>query len=136
MGPDHRLDHIGIAVRDLEESLSFFRDQLGLEDAGREEVKEQKVKVAFLPTGESKLELLEPVSEDSPVAKFIQSQGQGVHHVALKVTNLEEKLAALKEKGVRLIDEKPRVGAGGALIAFIHPKSTGGILLELCERSS
>jgi len=128
------LDHVGIAVKDLEQSLKFYCDQLGLDETSREEVEEQKVKVAFLPAGESKLELLEPTSSDSPVEKFIHSRGEGVHHLALRVTRLEEKLNQLKEQGVRLIDEKPRRGAGGALVAFIHPRSTGGVLLELCEK--
>lgn len=129
-----KIDHIGIAVKDLESSLQFYRDQLGLDEAGREEVEEQKVRVAFLPVGESKLELLEATDPEGPVAKYIEAKGEGIQHVALRVDNLEEKLKELKEKGVRLIDEEPRHGAGGARIAFVHPKSTGGVLLELCER--
>ncbi len=129
-----KIDHIGVAVRDLDQSLAFYRDMLGLEVAGVEEVAEQKVRVAFLPVGESKVELLESTAPDGPVAKFIESKGEGVQHIAFRVNNLEEKLAQLKAKGVRLIDEQPRYGAGGARIAFLHPKSTGGVLVELCER--
>ncbi len=129
-----KIDHIGIAVSDLEKTMQFYRDQLNLEFKGTEVVEEQKVKVAFFPIGESKLELLEPTVADSPVGKFIEKKGQGVHHLAFRVQNLEEKLARLKEQGVALIDEKPRYGAGGARIAFLHPKSTGGVLVELCER--
>ena len=129
-----KIDHIGVAVRDLEEALKFYRDCLGLDLTGMEEVAEQKVRVAFLPVGESKVELLESTDPEGPVAGFIESRGEGVQHIAFRVSNLEEKLAALKERGVRLIDEKPRYGAGGARIAFLHPKSTGGVLVELCER--
>ncbi|MEW5786094.1 MAG: methylmalonyl-CoA epimerase [Bacillota bacterium] len=128
-----KIEHIGIAVRDLEQSLQFYRDILGLECKGTEEVPEQKVRVAFLPVGESKVELLESTDPGSNVAKFIESKGEGIHHLAFRVSNLEEKLARLKEQGVRLIDEKPRRGAGGGVVAFLHPKSTGGVLLELCE---
>ncbi len=129
-----RIDHIGIAVRDLEAALTVYRDCLGLTMTGVEEVAEQKVKVAFLPVGDSKVELLQSTDPEGPVAKFIENKGEGVQHIAFRVKNLEEKLAELKAKGVRLIDEKPRYGAGGARIAFLHPKSTGGVLVELCER--
>ncbi len=129
-----KIDHIGVAVKDLEAALKIFRDCLGLEMTGVEEVAEQKVKVAFLPVGESKIELLQSTDPQGPVARFIESRGEGVQHIAFRVHNLEEKLAELKAKGVRLIDEKPRYGAGGARIAFLHPKSTSGVLVELCER--
>lgn len=129
-----RVDHIGIAVKDLEESLKFYTEVLGLECPGTEVVEEQKVKVAFLPCGDSELELLESTSEDGPIAKFIEKKGEGIQHIALRVDNIEEALAYLKEKGIRLIDEKPRYGAGGAKIAFLHPKATKGVLLELSER--
>lgn len=129
-----KIDHIGIAVSDLEKALQFYRDRLGLQPSGSEEVAEQKVRVSFLPVGMSKVELLESTDPEGPVAKFIASRGEGVHHVAFRVSGLEEKLAQLKAAGVRLIDEKPRYGAGGARIAFIHPASTGGVLVELCER--
>lgn len=129
-----RLDHVGIAVKDLEESLKFYTEMLGLETPGSEVVEEQKVKVAFLPCGESELELLESTSPDGPIAKYIEKNGEGIQHIALRVDNIDETLAELKEKGVRLIDQTPRYGAGGARIAFLHPKATKGVLLELCER--
>ncbi len=129
-----KIDHIGIAVKNLEEALKLYADVLGMENIGTEIVEEQKVKVAFLPCGESELELLESTSPDGPVAKFIEKNGEGLQHIALRVDNIEEALKRLKSKGVRLIDEKPRYGAGGARIAFLHPKATGGILLELSER--
>ena len=128
------IDHIGIAVKSIDESLKFWEDTLGIKCHGVEEVAEQKVKTAFLPVEETEIELLEGTSEESPVAKFIAAKGEGIHHLAIRVDNLEEALAELKATGVRLIDEKPRCGAGGAKIAFLHPKATGGILLELSER--
>jgi len=128
------VDHIGIAVKSIDEALGFWQSTLGIKCTGVEEVKEQKVKTAFLPIGDTEVELLEATSEESPVAKFIEKKGEGIHHLAIRVENLEAALAELKEKGVKLIDETPRYGAGGARIAFIHPKSTGGILLELSER--
>lgn len=129
-----KIDHVGIAVSDLEKAVEFYRDQLGLDFKGTEVVDEQKVKVAFFPVGESKLELLEPTDPDGPVGKFIAKKGEGVHHLSFRVSNIEEKLKNLKDQGVALIDETPRYGAGGAKIAFLHPKSTGGVLIELCER--
>ncbi|ACB85071.1 methylmalonyl-CoA epimerase [Natranaerobius thermophilus] len=129
-----KLDHIGIAVKDLQEALDFYENQLQIEATGTEEVSEQKVKVAFLPVGDTKLELLEGTTEDSPINKFIEKKGAGVQHIALRVDDIEQSLEDLKSKGVKLIDEKPRYGAGGAKIAFVHPKSTGGTLIELCER--
>ncbi len=128
-----KIDHLGIAVRDLEQALLIFGEKLGIEVGGVEEVAEQKVKVAFLPLGESNLELLQSTDPEGAVARFIESRGEGIHHVAFRVKNLEESLARLRSKGVRLIDEKPRLGAGGVKIAFLHPKSTGGVLVELCE---
>ena len=128
------IDHIGIAVKSIDESLKCWEDTLGIKCHGVEEVAEQKVKTAFLPVEDTEIELLEGTSEESPVAKFIAAKGEGIHHLAIRVDNLEEALAELKAKGVRLIDEKPRCGAGGAKIAFLHPKATGGILLELSER--
>lgn len=129
------VDHIGIAVPNLEEAKKFYTDVLGLKCTGEEEVAEQKVKTAFIPTGEAELELLESTAPDGPIAKFIEKNGgrQGIQHVALRVDNIEEAIAGLKAKGVRMIDEKPRYGAGGSSIAFIHPKASG-ILLELCQR--
>jgi methylmalonyl-CoA/ethylmalonyl-CoA epimerase len=127
------VDHIGIAVRSIKESTGFY-ELLGMKSTGVEEVAEQKVRVAFFPSGDSEIELLESTAPDGPVARHIEKNGEGIHHLALRVDNLEEALAWLKSKGVRLIDEKPRYGAGGARIAFIHPKAAGGILLELSER--
>ena len=118
----------------MSEALKVYEDILGLKSSGQEVVEEQKVKVAFIPVGESKIELLESTSPDGAVAKFIEKRGEGIQHIALRVDNIEKCLEDLKSKGVRLIDEKPRLGAGGAKIAFIHPKDTKGILIELCER--
>ncbi|MFZ3172688.1 MAG: methylmalonyl-CoA epimerase [Carboxydocellales bacterium] len=129
-----KIDHIGIAVQSIDETLKLYQDILGLKLAGTEVVEEQKVKVAFLPVGDSEVELLEATTPDGPVAKFIQAKGEGIQHIAFRVDNIEQALADLKAKGVRLIDEKPRRGAGGAKIAFLHPKATNGTLIELCER--
>lgn len=129
-----RVDHIGIAVKDLEQAKKFYTDVLGMKAMGEEVVAEQKVKVCFIPCGDSEVELLESTAPDGPIAKYIDKNGEGIQHIALRVDNIEQALADLKEKGVRLIDEKPRYGAGGASIAFVHPKATGGILLELSQR--
>lgn len=129
-----KVDHIGVAVKNLDETLKFYQDILGLELQGTEVVEEQKVKVAFLPVGDTEVELLESTELDGPIAKFIEKKGEGIQHVAFRVPNIEEAIAELKEKGVRMIDEKPRYGAGGAKIAFCHPKSTNGVLVELSER--
>ncbi len=129
-----KIDHLGIAVKNIDAAMKVYTDILGLKVTGIETVEEQKVKTAFIPVGESKIELLESTSPDGPIAKFIEKRGEGIQHIALRVDNLEAKLKELKEKGVRLIDEKPRIGAGGAKIAFIHPKDTKGVLIELCER--
>ncbi|MEM1537727.1 MAG: methylmalonyl-CoA epimerase [Candidatus Nezhaarchaeales archaeon] len=126
------VDHIGVAVKEISEAAKFYEEKLGLKVAGVEEVKDQKVKVAFIPIGETRIELIEATAPDSPIAAFISKRGEGIHHVALRVTNLEEALNTLKGRGVTLIDEKPRIGARGIKIAFIHPKSSG-ILLELCQ---
>ncbi|HEY5674076.1 MAG TPA: methylmalonyl-CoA epimerase [Malonomonas sp.] len=128
-----KINHIGIAVKNLETSIPFYRDQLGMEFEGTEEVAEQKVRVAFLKVGDSRIELLEPTSADSPVAKFLEKNGEGIHHLAYEVADIATALAAMKEKGVRLIDEQPRQGAHGSLIAFLHPKATGGVLTEICQ---
>lgn len=128
-----KINHIGIAVKSIEASVPFYRDVLGMAFEGTEEVAEQKVRVAFLAVGESRIELLEPTADDSPVAKFLEKNGEGTHHIAYEVESLEATLADLKIKGVRLIDEKPRRGAHGTLIAFLHPKATGGVLTELCQ---
>ncbi|HOE57652.1 MAG TPA: methylmalonyl-CoA epimerase [Bacillota bacterium] len=129
-----KIDHIGIAVNNLDEAIKLYKDVLGLELHGVEVVEEQKVKVAFLSIGDTEIELLESTSPEGPIAKFIETKGQGIQHIAFKVGDVEAALAEMKEKGMRLIDEKPRYGAGGARIAFLHPKSTDGVLIELCER--
>jgi methylmalonyl-CoA/ethylmalonyl-CoA epimerase len=128
-----KVDHVGIAVKNLDEAVKLW-EALGLKVDEIEEVPEQKVRTAIFHVGESRIELLEATSEDSPIAKFIAKRGEGIHHIALGVDNIEEHLEKLKEQGFRLIDEKPRIGVGGAKIAFIHPKSVNGVLLELCER--
>lgn len=128
-----KISHIGIAVESLAQALPFYRDILGMIFEGTEEVAEQKVKVALLGIGESRIELLEPTADDSPVARFLAKNGQGIHHIAYEVGDLSAVLAALKQQGVRLIDEAPRQGAHGTRIAFLHPKATGGVLTELCE---
>jgi len=128
------IDHIGIAVSNLQESLSFWEKSLGIELHGIEEVAEQKVRTAFLPIDDMEIELLEPTSAESSVAKFIEKRGEGLHHIAIRVDDIEAALAELKAKGIQLIDETPRNGAGGSRIAFVHPKATHGVLLELCER--
>jgi methylmalonyl-CoA/ethylmalonyl-CoA epimerase len=130
-----KIDHLGIAVGSIEEGKNFWTDVLGLEFEGDETVAEQKVKTAFFPVGESEVELLESTTSDGPVAKFIEKKGQGFQHVAFRVANIDEALAELKAKNIKLIDQEPRIGAGGARIAFLHPKATGGVLVELCERS-
>jgi len=129
-----KLDHIGIAVEKIDAALPVWEGVLGLPLHGIEEVAEQKVKTAFMPIGESEIELLESTDPEGPVGKFIAAKGQGVHHLAFRVADIDAALAELKAKGIRLIDEKPRYGAGGARIAFLHPKATGGVLVELCER--
>jgi methylmalonyl-CoA epimerase len=129
-----KIDHIGIAVRSIDEAKRLYESLLGLKISQTEVVEEQKVKVAFLPIGDSEVELLESTDPEGPVAKFIAAKGEGIQHIAFRVDNIEESLAALKAAGVRLIDEKPRKGAGGAKIAFLHPKETHGTLIELCER--
>ncbi|KAB2891841.1 MAG: methylmalonyl-CoA epimerase [Desulfobulbaceae bacterium] len=130
-----KIDHLGIAVNSMDEGKTFWSDILGLKFEGAETVAEQKVTTAFFPVGESEVELLESTSPDGPVAKFIEKKGTGFQHVAFRVENIDEALAELKAKGIQLIDQEPRKGAGGARIAFLHPKATGGVLVELCERS-
>ena len=130
-----KIDHLGIAVNSIEDGKRFWTDTLGLPFEGDETVAEQKVTTAFFPVGESEVELLESTAPDGPVAKYIEKRGQGIQHVAFRVENVEEALEELKAKGVQLIDQVPRIGAGGAKIAFLHPKATNGVLVELCERS-
>lgn len=127
------IDHIAIAVHSLEESIPFYRDSLGLEFLGKEEVPEQKVRVAFFQAGTSRIELLEPSSEESPISKFLETRGPGLHHLAFATDRLQERLDDLKRRGVRLIDERVKRGAEGKEIAFLHPKASGGVLYELCS---
>lgn len=129
-----KVDHVGIAVENLEDTLAIYTGILGLELHGTEVVEEQKVKTAFLPVGDTEIELLSSTDPEGPIGKFVAAKGQGVQHVAFRVADIDAALAELKAKGVRLIDEKPRYGAGGARIAFLHPKATNGVLVELCER--
>lgn len=129
-----KIDHLGIAVSSIDDKKNFWTDVLGLTLEGTETVEEQKVTTAFLPVGESEVELLESTSEDGPVAKYIEKKGEGIQHVAFRVENIDQALEELKEKGIALIDKTPRIGAGGARIAFLHPKATSGVLVELCER--
>ena len=130
-----KLEHIGIATRALDEALTFWRDALGLEVVHTEVVEEQQVRVAMLPVGEPRIELLEPTGADSPVAKFLEKRGAGVHHIAVRVDDIRAALRRLKESGARLIDETPRVGADNCLVAFVHPSSANGVLLELVEHT-
>jgi len=130
-----KIDHLGIAVNSMEEGSKFWSDVMGLKLEGSETVTEQKVTTAFFPVGDSEVELLVSTSPDGPIAKFIEKKGAGFQHVAFRVENIEAALAELKEKGVALIDQTPRIGAGGAKIAFLHPKATGGVLVEISERS-
>ncbi|MCF8222092.1 MAG: methylmalonyl-CoA epimerase [Bacteroidales bacterium] len=132
MEPTH-IEHIGIAVKSLDDAIPFYEDVLGLKCYSIEEVKDQKVKTAFFKVGQTKIELLESTDPEGPVAKFIDKRGQGIHHMAFSVSGIKEKLERAEEKGVRLIDSKPRKGAEGLDIAFLHPKSTFGVLTELCE---
>ncbi len=130
-----KVDHIGIAVRNIENSLPYYTETLGLKLIHIEEVLSEKVRVAFIDSGNVKLELLQPIDETSAIHSFIEKKGEGIHHVAFGVTNIQQRLNELKEKGVRLIQETPKIGAGGAQVAFIHPKSSGGVLYELCDKT-
>lgn len=129
-----KVDHIGIAVSNLDEAVKLYNDVLGLELHGIEVVEDQKVRVAFLPVGDTEIELLESTSPEGPIAKYVEAKGQGIQHIAFQVDDIEAALEEMRAKGMRLIDEKPRYGAGGAKITFLHPKSTNGVLIELCER--
>ncbi len=128
-----KIDHIGIAVKSLAEAVKVYQDAIGLDVSGYDEVDEQGVRVAMLTIGESRIELLEPTREDSPIEKFMMKRGEGIHHIAVRVDNIEQALERLKASGVRLIDSAPRRGAHNTRIAFIHPSSTHGVLLELVE---
>jgi methylmalonyl-CoA/ethylmalonyl-CoA epimerase len=128
-----KINHLGIATKGIDEALKFWADALGLENVHTETVDEQKVRVAMLPVGESRIELLEPTSDDSPISKFLERRGGGIHHIAVEVDDIEASLRQLKAAGARLIDESPRVGAEGCLVAFVHPSAAGGVLLELVQ---
>ena len=128
-----KINHLGIATQGIDEALQFWSDALGLENVHTEIVEEQKVRVAMLPLGESRIELLEPTSEDSPISKFLEKRGGGIHHIAVEVDDIESALARLKSQGMRLIDESPRIGAEGCRVAFVHPSAANGVLLELVE---
>jgi methylmalonyl-CoA/ethylmalonyl-CoA epimerase len=128
-----KINHIGIAVASLDEAVPFYQNSLGMAFKGCEAVPEQKVKVAFLQVGESKIELLEPTSAESPIAKFLEKCGAGIHHIAYEVENIEAAIAKLEADGAKMIDKVPRSGAHGAKIAFVHPKSSNGVLTELCQ---
>ena len=130
------IQHLGVAVDSIEQALAFWRDALGLELKGIEVVEDQGVRVAMLPIGESRIELLEATGEETPVGKFLVKRGPGIHHLCVEVNDINAKLSELKANGARLIDEQPRIGAGGALVAFIHPSSTGGVLIELTQKGS
>jgi methylmalonyl-CoA/ethylmalonyl-CoA epimerase len=131
-----KIDHIGIATRSIDEAAAFWREALGAVAAHTEVVADQKVRVAMLPIGESQIELLEATSPDSPISKFLEKRGPGIHHIALEVKDIRAAMDDLKSRGARLIDQEPRVGAAGCLVAFVHPSSSGGVLLELVERPS
>ncbi|MHB2150150.1 methylmalonyl-CoA epimerase [Calditrichota bacterium LG25] len=128
-----QINHIGIAVHSLEEQVPFYRDVLGLNYLGEEIVEDQKVRVAMFKVGEVKIELLEPTDPSSPIAAFLSKKGEGIHHVAFQTDNIEQQLNDLKNKQIRLIDEQPRIGAHQTKIAFIHPKASGKVLMEICQ---
>ena len=130
-----KVDHIGIAVKNIETSIDYYIHTLGLKLLAIEEVANQGVRVAFIDAGNVKLELLEPIGEVGPIAKFIDKRGEGVHHIAFGVTDIRSRMAELREKGVQLLQEEPKAGAGGAQVAFLHPKSSFGVLYELCDKT-
>ena len=129
-----KIDHLGIAVKSINEGKKFWGDLLGLWLERSEAMAEEKIITTFFPIGESEIELLETTDPEGPIGRYLEKRGEGIHHIALRVENIEVALKQLKKKGIRLVDEKPRKGAGGAKIAFLHPKSTNGVLVELCER--
>jgi len=132
MKPTH-IEHIGIAVKNLKASIKLYEDVFGLKCYGIEEVKDQNVRTAFFKVGQTKIELLESIAQDSPIAKFIEKRGEGIHHIAFAVDDIVSSIRKIEVKGLQLIDTQPRQGAEKMKIAFIHPKSTGGVLIELCE---
>jgi methylmalonyl-CoA/ethylmalonyl-CoA epimerase len=129
-----QIDHIGIAVKNLDQQVKFYSEVLGLKCSGMEEIPDQKVKAAMFPVGQVKIELLQPTAENSPIANFLEKRGEGIHHIAYLVTDLEGHLTRLEQNEVKLIGSQPAVGAGGHRIVFLHPKTTFGVLTELCER--
>ncbi|RMG09506.1 MAG: methylmalonyl-CoA epimerase [Acidobacteria bacterium] len=131
-----KINHLGIATKEIQEALRFWEESLGLKNVHTEVVEEQKVKVAMLPIGETRIELLEPTASDSPISKFLEKRGGGIHHIAIEVDDINAVLERLKSNGVKLIDQVPRVGAEGCLIAFVHPSSTNGVLLELVQKEN
>jgi methylmalonyl-CoA/ethylmalonyl-CoA epimerase len=130
-----KVDHIGIAVRNLDETIPYYTETLGLKVLKIEEVASESVRVAFIDAGNVKLELLEPMSEQSAIHTFIEKKGEGIHHIAFGVEGIEERMIELREKGIRILNEQPKIGAGGAKVAFVHPKSSFGVLYELCDKS-
>lgn len=135
LDPPKRINHIGIAVNRLEDALPFYTDVLGLSVDAIEEIESEGVKIAFLKIGETRIELLEPLHEQSPIKKFLEKRGEGIHHIALEVDDIEERLAQMKRKGIQLVNEEPKEGAKKSKIAFIHPKAANGVLVELCEQT-
>ncbi|KGX86848.1 methylmalonyl-CoA epimerase [Pontibacillus litoralis] len=131
--PPEKLAHIGIAVNSIEQALPFYTNALGLRLTGVEEVASEQVKVAFVEIGETQIELLEPTDDNSPIAKFMEKRGEGIHHIAVEVTDIEERLRHYKEKGISLIHDTPKLGAHQSQVAFLHPKATNGVLMELCQ---
>lgn len=129
-----KIDHIGIVVQDIEAALKVYRDALGLELTKTEFVPEQRVKIAFLPTGESEIELVQPTTDDSGIARYLARRGEGIHHICLEVDDIEAALAQVAAQGMELIDKTPRIGSGGQKLAFVHPKSAHGVLIEFYER--
>lgn len=130
-----KVDHIGIAVKSIDNSIGYYIDTLGLKLLAIEEVASQKVRVAFIDAGNIKLELLEQMGEEGTISKHIEKRGEGIHHIAFGVTDIRSRMAELKEKGVQLLQDEPKPGAGGAEVAFLHPKSSFGVLYELCDKS-
>lgn len=130
-----KIDHIGIATNGIQEAIAFWRETLGVEIGGTEEVNDQGVRVAMLAVGDSRIELLEPTTDKSAITNFLEKRGPGIHHIALRVGDIRAALKRLKASGARLIDETPRTGAGGSLVAFIHPTAAGGVLVELVEHN-
>lgn len=130
-----KVDHIGIAVKNLDETIPYYTETLGLSVLKIEEVASESVRVAFIDAGNVKLELLEPMSSQSAIHSFIEKKGEGIHHIAFGVEGIEERMKELREKGIRILNEQPKIGAGGALVAFLHPKSSFGVLYELCDKT-